>query len=111
MPLDQHIEDLSGTIKTLGAPELNELRRLIDLRLDTLQRAGDRSLVERLSAAQNVELAALAVRRTGIRCRTLDTGASIPEFLRPIIRARFVCCATSRPARRTQTQNTEAEAR
>ena len=82
-------EDLAGKVAALSIPELDELRRLIDRRLADLRRAEGGSLIERLSAADTVELAALAVRRTGIRCRTLDTRESVTLRPHPGVRQEF----------------------
>lgn len=80
------LEKLSVAIADLAAPELAELRRLVDLRLTALGRSGGRSLAERLEAAATVELVALVVKRTGIRCRTLDTGERVTLRPQPGVR-------------------------
>jgi hypothetical protein len=67
-------------IEKLSARELKSLRGRIDRRLLEVEGQEGKSLAELFSGAQPVELIALAVMQTGIRCRTQD-GRSVT--LRP----------------------------
>lgn len=67
-------------IEKLSARELNDLLGRIDRRLCELEGKDGKSLAELFSAGQPVDLIALAVMQSGIRCRTLD-GRSVT--LRP----------------------------
>jgi tetratricopeptide (TPR) repeat protein len=66
-------DDMDG----MSAEELEGLMRRAELRLGELGRVSGRSLVDKLSGGANVELVALAVKRAGIRCRTLDGGEAV----------------------------------
>lgn len=61
-------------IDQLSIGELNDLKRKVEQRLRHLEGEGSRSLAERLAGEEKIELVALAVKQSGIRCRTLDTG-------------------------------------
>lgn len=67
-------------IEQLSASELTGLRLRIDRRLLELEGKDGQSLAELFSGGQPVDLIALAVMQSGIRCRTLD-GRSVT--LRP----------------------------
>lgn len=68
-------------IDRFSAKELNELKRKIERRLQELEGKAGPSFAEKLTAAPTIDLLALAVKQTGIRCRTLDDGRSVT--LRP----------------------------
>ncbi|MFA6091383.1 MAG: hypothetical protein WCU88_03150 [Elusimicrobiota bacterium] len=74
-------------IEKLSLRELNALKRKVDERLRTVEGAGQRSLAERLSGAQTVELIVFAVKEKAIRCRILESGE--PVTLRPGAGVRF----------------------
>jgi len=68
-------------IDKLSSKELNDLKRRVERRLQVLEGKGSRSVAERLAGRENVDLVAIAVKQTGIRCRTVDTGEAVT--LRP----------------------------
>mgnify|MGYP001614451308 CR=1 FL=1 len=59
-------------IETLSARELMSLRERLDRRLRELEGKNGESLAELFSGGKSVDLIALAVMQSGIRCRTLD---------------------------------------
>ena len=65
----------------MSPKELNELKLRVERRLRHVEGQDGRSLVEKLSGNEKIELVALAVKQTGIRCRILGTGEAVT--LRP----------------------------
>ena len=72
---------MSDDIDKLSPQELNALKRRIDQRLKSLDTAQADGALTELSGKDTVDLVAIAVKRTGIRCRTLASGT--PVTLRP----------------------------
>ncbi len=68
-------------IDRMSPTELNELKLRVERRLHDYRGRDGLSLVEKLSGVENIDLVALGVKRTGIRCRILETGEAVT--LRP----------------------------
>lgn len=68
---------MQNDIDRMSSVELNDLKRRVEQRLRSLEGKDSRSLVEKLSGDGNIDLVALAVKQTGIRCRTLKGGEAL----------------------------------
>ena len=75
------MNDASQDIDRMTRKELNDLKRKVEHRLTSFGGKDNQAFVDRLAGQKKVDLLALAVKRTGIRCRTLDTGE--PVTFRP----------------------------
>jgi hypothetical protein len=71
----------ASDIDQMSPSELNELKLRVERRLQHIDGRDGRSLVEELSGKEKIDLLALAVKRTGIRCRILGGGEAVT--LRP----------------------------
>ncbi|MDT8286530.1 MAG: hypothetical protein RQ748_05415 [Elusimicrobiales bacterium] len=74
-------KNMPDDIDQLSSKELNDLKRRVERRLQCLDGEGSRSVAEVLASRENVDLVAIAVKQTGIRCRTVDAGKAVT--LRP----------------------------
>jgi len=64
-------------IDHLSHGELNDLKRKVERRLRSMENKDSNSLTEKLTGKDKMDLVAIAVKQTGIRCRTLDTGEAV----------------------------------